>query len=362
MMDKVKVGIVGLNRGSRHAYVAQFCNNVLIQAVCDLDVEKAKQVAEKYKVPRYYQDYAEMILSADIDAIIIATPIGCHVDHSILALESGKHVLSEVTASTSMDDLTRLHTAIRKSQKTYMMAENYVWFRPLTIVHRMVQEGLLGEIYYAESDYLKNFEGYPNYPHIGGWREPTYFGRRGHPYITHSLGPLATIMEEKITKVVAMGAGRHEKFVADRTCTLMLETERGNMIRLRNSFISTRPDNFLYYSLQGTKGCFQAAQGPTDFHKIHIKGLCRPDEWRNIDDFSGLLDRRWKKLDTQRYDDISGYDSGTPLMLEAFASSILNNIKPPLLAEDALNWTAVGLLSEQSIVQGSTVINVPVYE
>lgn len=159
-----------------------------------------------------------------------------------------------------------------------------------------------------------------------------------------------------------MGAGRHDAFVADRTCTLMLETERGNMIRLRNSFISTRPDNSLYYSLQGTKGCFQAAQGPTDFHKIHIKGLRRQNEWRNIDDFSGLLDNKWKKLAVPQYDDISGYDSGTPLMLEAFANSILQGTKPPISAADAMNWTVSGLLSEQSITQGSVAINVPVYQ
>ena len=41
-MDKLKVGIVGLNRGGRHAYVAQFSRNLLVNAVCDLNLEKAK--------------------------------------------------------------------------------------------------------------------------------------------------------------------------------------------------------------------------------------------------------------------------------------------------------------------------------
>lgn len=358
-MERLKVGIVGLNRGGRHAYVAQFSPSILVNAVCDLDAEKAARIAAEYHIPRAYSDYAEMLDQADIDAVIIATPIACHVDHAVMALRAGKHVLSEVTCATKLEDLQRLKAAVEASGRRYMLAENYVWFRPLVIVRRMIQEGLLGEIYYAEGDYLKDFEYYPNYPHIGGWREPTYFGRRGHPYITHSLGPLATIMQERIAKVVCMGAGKHERWRADHTCALMLETEKGHMIRLRNSFISPRPDNFLYYSFQGTKGCFQAAQGPTDYHKIHIQGLCRPNEWRNIDEFAGFLEADWQRLDGQKYDDISGYDSGTPLMQETFARCVLRGIQPPFALEDALNWTATGLLSEDSIEQGAQPVRVP---
>lgn len=360
-MDQVRVGIVGLNRGARHAYVARFCRDIIVQAVCDLDLEKALNVSKEFSIPEFYSDYTEMLASEDIDAIIVATPIGCHVEHTIMALKAGKHVLSEVTAATTLSDLVRLQAAVHDSGKTYMMAENYIWFRPLSIAKRMAREGLFGEIYYAEGDYLKDFESYPNYPNIGGWREPTYFGRRGHPYITHSLGPIASIMEDRVVKVVGMGSGRHERFVADRTCTLMLQTSRGHMIRLRNSFISTRPDNFLYYSFQGTKGCFQAAQGPTDYHKVHIRGLCQANEWRNIDDFSGLLDDKWNQLDAQMYDDISGYDSGTPLMLDAFADSIITGCEPPVTLADAMNWTATGLLSEESIQKGSIAVDVPLF-
>ncbi len=360
-MEKLKVGVVGMGRGARHVYAAQFARNIEVTAVCDLVEERAKAVAQRHHVPGVYTDYAEMLSSADMDAVIIATPIGEHVGHAVAAFQAGKHVLSEVTAATRMEDLEQLRQAASASGKRYMMAENYVYFRPLTILKRMIDAGLLGEIYYAEGDYLKDFEYYPNYPHIGGWREPTYFGRRGHPYITHSLGPLSVLMGERVTKVVCMGAGKHERFVADHTCALMCQTERGHMIRLRNSFISPRPDNFLYYSVQGTKGCFQAAQGPTDFHKVHIQGLCRPNEWRNIDDFAGFLSEDWARLDGLGYDDLTGYDSGTPIMQEAFARSVLRGEAMSVPLEDAMNWTATGLLSENSVNGGAVSVEVPVY-
>ena len=64
----------------------------------------------------------------------------------------------------------------------------------------------------------------------------------------------------------------------------MLKTEKNHLIRLRASFVSPRPDNVTYYSFQGTEGCYQAPQGPTDFHKVYIKGICKPGtdlEWFN---------------------------------------------------------------------------------
>ena len=125
-MEKLKVGIVGLNRGGRHTYVAKFSRNIMVNAVCDLNLEKAQRIAEEHHIPGVYSDFAEMLACSDIDAVIIATPIGCHADHVIMALNAGKHVLSEVTCATKMEDLARIKAAVKTSGKEYMMAENYV--------------------------------------------------------------------------------------------------------------------------------------------------------------------------------------------------------------------------------------------
>lgn len=360
-MEKLKVGVVGLRRGSAHVRISRFTRHVLVTAICDVDRAQADRIAREIGMKDVYYDYGEMLTCADIDAVIIASPIPLHVDHVIQALQAGKHVLSEVTCATKLEDLTRLCAAVRASDCKYMLAENYCWIRPMTILRNMINEGLLGEIYYAEGDYIKDFAFRSDFPHIGGWREPTYFGRQGHPYITHSLGPLASYMGEKIKTVVCMGAGREYNLVADNTCALLLKTEKGHMIRLRNSFVSPRPDNYLYYSFQGTKGSYAAPRGPSDFHKIHIKGICAPNEWKNIYDFSGFLPEEWAYPDSLHYSDLQDYDSGTPLMQDAFALAVLNNTPTPVSLEDSVNWTAAGLLSADSLLQGSKPVSVPVF-
>lgn len=368
-MEKIKLGVVGLHRGESHVKAGQIAPHVEVTAVADLDRTLASNVAEKYHVAHSYESLEALLAQDDCDAVVLATPIPDHADHVVQALEAGKHVLSEVTCCTRREDLSRIAQAARSSGKRYMLAENYVYIRSWTIVRAMAQAGLFGEIYYGESDYLMDFQLRPGFPDgLQPWRKEVYFGRQGHPYITHTLGPLAHVMGEKIKTVSCMGAGRQYDLAADNTCVLMLQTEKDHLIRLRNSFVGARPDVYTYYSIQGTKGCYQGPQGPTDFHKVHIKGLCRPDEWRNLFDFAGFLPSEWKMYAehgvsfNDAFDDgTSQYDSGCALMQDEFARALIDGTAMPISLEDALNWTAAGLLSEDSIVNGSMPVDIPAY-
>lgn len=377
MDKKLRVGVVGLNRGHVHAINAVKATNVELVAVCDINCEKVNMRKKYYPDSvKVYYDHKELCNDPNVDAVIIATPIDVHAKTVIDALNAGKHVLSEVIVATTIDDIYKIGEAIKKSGKKYMMAENYCYIRPLLIVENLIKQGKLGEIYYAESDYLKDFQEYnPNFPNIGGWRQATYFGRKGHPYITHSLGPLLHIMNEKIKSVSAMGAGRSFDMVADNMCTLMLETDKGHVIRLRSSFVSPRPDQVTYYSFQGNDGCYQAPQGPTDYHKIFINGECQrggwnsPGGWKNVYDYDDYADSEWRhywnindyrgKLDNDTYE---LYDSGSLMMLEQFADCVLGDKTMPVSFADAANWTAAGLISADSVNAGSKPFSVPDFE
>ncbi|MDX9982284.1 MAG: Gfo/Idh/MocA family oxidoreductase [Lentisphaeria bacterium] len=366
-MTTLRLGVAGLNRGGALIGQAARCRHARVAVVCDIDRKKADARAAQHGVGTVCYDFDEL-LRQDIDAVVVATPITLHAEHVVRALAAGKHVLSEVIVATTVEDCHRVAAAVAASGKTYMMAENYCYIRPLTIVENMVKAGLFGEIYYAESDYLKAFQTNPAFPHIGGWRQPTYFGRRGHPYITHSLGPVARIMGERVTRVSCLAAGKsYPEIKADNTCVLLCQTERGHLIRLRASFISPRPDSFTSYLLQGTKGCYQAPQGPGDFHKVHLDGVCKPDEWRNVYEFKEYLPAAWNLFPEGTFADGNDddcyrlYDSGTALMLDDFALAVLAGGPPPVGVAEAANWTAAGLLSADSVANGGTPVEVPLF-
>ena len=86
-MKKIKVGIAG-TRGMSTVMGLRAIEDVEIAAVCDLDEGHLNEVGDKLGVEKRFRIFDDM-LESDIDAVIIATPMQCHVPQAIAALEAG---------------------------------------------------------------------------------------------------------------------------------------------------------------------------------------------------------------------------------------------------------------------------------
>ena len=111
----IRVGIVG-GRGLSTILGFKALDNVKVEALCDLDEDLLKEQSKKHNIPKTYRIYEDM-LESQIDAVVIATPMQLHVPQAIQALEAGKHVLSEVTAGVTMDELWWLVETVEKSKR-----------------------------------------------------------------------------------------------------------------------------------------------------------------------------------------------------------------------------------------------------
>jgi predicted dehydrogenase len=328
-------------------------------ALCDIDEAQVIRAAADIGISKTYTSW-EAMLDTDIDAVVVASPMPLHVPHSVAAIAAGKHVLSEVTAATSIEQCWELLEAVRASDRKYMLASNYCYMRPWNIVVGLVKAGKFGELYYGEADQIQDFKaGFPH-PDTGyNWRTSELALRRGHHYITHNLGPLYQVFGERVTSVVCLGSGQHhlEWAKADDTCVVLCQTESGKLIRIRLDFFSSRPNNFTYYGLTGVNASYEAPRGPKDEHKIYIDGQTPRGTWQSLWDFEAYLSDDWKMMPKEAID--NSYNGGTPLMIEDFARCIAENTRPPIDVVDALNITAPGLISEVSRERGGVPVDVP---
>src|SRR5205823_1082856 len=103
-----------------------------------------------------------------------------------------------------------LRDTVRATSCKYMLAENYCFTRPWSLVLALQEAGLFGEVYYGESDQLQEFKGgFPHPSTSDNWRTAELAMRRGHQYITHNLGPLYGAFRERIRTVTCLGSGQH---------------------------------------------------------------------------------------------------------------------------------------------------------
>ena len=93
-MSICRFGIIGAG-----SIAAHFCKGVKlvegaeVVAVASSSEERAKAFAQANGVPQAYGSYEEMLRSADINVVYIATTHNFHMDNIRLCFEYGKHVL-----------------------------------------------------------------------------------------------------------------------------------------------------------------------------------------------------------------------------------------------------------------------------
>ena len=150
MASSIRVGVVGAGGRGGSFRQALHALGATVQAVCDIDPEKAEAAKELLQAARAFTDYDTMLKEGGCDAVVIGSPMPFHVAQSIAALDAGVHVLSEVTAGVTVPECKELVEAAARSSALYMMAENVNYDRANVFVNSLVESGKLGEVYAAE--------------------------------------------------------------------------------------------------------------------------------------------------------------------------------------------------------------------
>ena len=357
----IKIGIVGA-RGLSFMTAFQDIEGVKVTTLCDIDSDLLQSQSDKYNIPHRYRVYEDMLM-ADIDAVIVATPMQFHVQQSIQALHAGKHVLSEVTAGVSFDELFWLVEEVEKSGKVYMMAENYLYIPKVQQVLAMAKAGLFGDPYYGEGEYLHNLSNIMVYPDgTPSWRNWVQLGVRGLFYPTHSLGPVMKWFgDDAIDFVVALGSGWHteSKFRQEDTSVGLLQMKSGKLIRLRVDCISRRPHAMTNYALQGTKGAYESGR-PAGQDMVYIGNEGDdPDKatWEPLSNYAHYLPGRYKNVTDRILQ--AGHGGGDYFIIQDFLDAIDGKCKPAIDVYEACEWTAVGLMSALSVANRGKAIDMP---
>ena len=358
----LKIGIVGA-RGLSVANAIKARDDAMITAMCDLDEDELKGAGKTLGLDEscLYRVYNDMLEKADIDAVVIGTPMQCHVPQAILALQAGKHVMCEVTAAVTMDELWWLIENVEKSGKIYMYAENYCYMPEVQLVKELAHKGYFGDIYYAEGEYTHDCTDLRYWHGKTGWRSYWQMGTRGAFYPTHSLGPVMACFDEseRIKEVACFSSGNHNPYGLrnDDVNQAMCVLESGKLIKIRVDTISPRPHCLTYYQIQGTKGCYESPRTGGD-HVIAVATEDNPEgfkTWRPLSDFNDTLPERYKKGGGEG----AGHGGGDYYIVEDFVEAVKTNTQPYLNVYRAAEWTAVALLSQLSVTNGGRIIEMP---
>ena len=161
----IRVGVIGLGMGKHHARVYSASEQAELVALCDLNEKLLADYQSEFGVDQTYTDYQTMFAEANLDAVSVVLPNILHDKVAIAALEAGLDVLCEKPMALNAQRAQSMLDAAKATGQKLMIHFNYRFSPPSQFLKRYVDEGNLGQIYYAKTRWLRA----RGIPKLGGW-------------------------------------------------------------------------------------------------------------------------------------------------------------------------------------------------
>ncbi len=146
-MPAVKWGIISTARINRLFLAgAREARDVELLAVASRDQARAEHYAREHGFPRAYGSYDALLADPDVDAVYIPLPNSQHVEWSVRALESGKHVLCEKPLSRRPQDAERAFDVAEREGRLLMEAFMYRHNPQTRRLVELLDEGAVGRV------------------------------------------------------------------------------------------------------------------------------------------------------------------------------------------------------------------------
>jgi len=125
--------------------------SVALAAIASRSLEKARDYAAQYSIPRYYGSYEEIIDDPQVELVYVPLPNGMHAEWTIRALRAGKPVISQKPISSNEAEGKGILEVERATGLPVIEAWHYQYHPMAQRVREILKSGVLGKLLTIES-------------------------------------------------------------------------------------------------------------------------------------------------------------------------------------------------------------------
>jgi predicted dehydrogenase len=181
--EPIRVGVIGVgNRGTAILEAMGFCDpgatyrdrekdlNVVLAGICDVcDPHAGKGIAmsrqnrflpenRRPEGAKRYRHYWDLLESAEIDAVIIATPDHWHARMVRDAVQAGKHIYCEKCLTRTLEEAFLVYDAVRRSPVVFQYGHQNRQQESYKIARKIFKKNVLGKITLIKTHTNRNNE------------------------------------------------------------------------------------------------------------------------------------------------------------------------------------------------------------
>src|SRR5215210_4730862 len=148
MTSPVRVGIIGSHFiAGIHAESFSRIPNCEVVAVASPTKERVEAFAAAHGIPRSYTDCREMLALAELDVVSLALPNDLHLEATLEAAASGKHVICEKPIARTLDEADQMIAACTSARVQLFYAEELLFAPKYVRAKQLGDDGALGEVF-----------------------------------------------------------------------------------------------------------------------------------------------------------------------------------------------------------------------
>jgi predicted dehydrogenase len=147
-MSKLRWGVLGVAGIAMKKVMPAMKHSTRAElyGIASRNLDRARQAAEKFGMPKAYGSYEELLADPEVDVIYNPLPNHLHVPWSIKAAEAGKHVLCEKPVAMDAAEARKLIAARDRTGvmigEAFMVKTHPLWLR----TRELVRSGAIGEL------------------------------------------------------------------------------------------------------------------------------------------------------------------------------------------------------------------------
>ena len=148
----INVGVIGYGYWGPNL-VRNFAaaDGTRVTVVADRDEARLAKVHAFYPAIRVTTSSDDLIRGADVDAVVIATPVEAHFPLAMAALEAGKHVFVEKPIASTADQARQLIDEAAKRRLILAVDHTFVYTAAVRKMHEIIRSETFGKVRYYDS-------------------------------------------------------------------------------------------------------------------------------------------------------------------------------------------------------------------
>jgi predicted dehydrogenase len=270
-MEKLGAAIIGCGWVAEE-YVKAFENDERseVRTLVSRNPANAERYRDRYGLKCTIEtDACKMLEQKDVDIVAVCTPHNVHTQYVVAAADAEKHIIIEKPVALTPEEVCKQREAVRKNKVKTIVSFVLHWNPLLMTIDRLIEEGVFGNIFMVEVDYMHRI-----------WDLKWYgsLEKSGTALLTagcHAIDALRWFSRSKVEEVSAYQTRTSNPAEYPGSISINVKFEDGKIGRSYTTFDAKMPYRF-NIGIYGTEGTLRNNElfapklypGQNDFMKI----------------------------------------------------------------------------------------------